>query len=88
MAHKQFTKDDIVWIEKYFIAGIKTPRIVEIMGKKQPVYDVINFWKLEGMHESFGKNGRKTNLDALENLLSFLLKMKHILKIGFATTVH
>jgi len=60
MAHKQFTKDDIVWIEKYFLAGIKTPRIVETMGKKQPVYDVINFLKDGGNAREFW-NRRKEN---------------------------
>ncbi len=60
MAQKQFTKDDIVWIEKYFIAGIKTPRIVEIMGKKQPVYDIINFFKDGGNAREFW-NQRKEN---------------------------
>ena len=48
MANKQFTMDDIILIEKYFQADIKTPRIVEIIGKKQPVYDVINFFKAGG----------------------------------------
>lgn len=52
MAHKQFTMDDIILIEKYFHADIKTPRIVEVMGKKQPVYDVINFFKT-------GRNSRE-----------------------------
>lgn len=67
MAHKQFTKDDIVWIEKYFLAGMKTPRIVEVMGKKQPVYDVINFFKKGGdsrkywqrREENQSRRGRK-----------------------------
>lgn len=45
MAHKQFTMGDIILIEKYFHANIKTPKIVEIMGKKQPVYDVVNYFK-------------------------------------------
>lgn len=60
MAHKQFTKDDIVWIEKYFLAGVKTPRIVERMGKKQPVYDVINFFKAGGNAKEFWEQ-RKEN---------------------------
>jgi len=45
MTHKQFTMDDIILIEKYYLAGVKTSRIVEIMGKKQPVYDAVNFLK-------------------------------------------
>lgn len=36
MVHKLFAKDDIVWIKKYFLASIKTPRIVEIMEKSTP----------------------------------------------------
>lgn len=60
MAHKQFTKNDIVWIEKYFIAGVKTPRIIEIMGKIQPVYDVINFFKEGGNSREFWQR-RKEN---------------------------
>jgi len=59
MAHKQFTKDDIIWIEKYFLTGIKTPRIVEIMGKKQPVYNVINFLKAGGNARDFWKKRKK-----------------------------
>lgn len=60
MAHKQFTKDDIVWIEKYFLAGFKTSRIVEIMGKKQPVYDIVNFLKDGGNAKEFWER-RKEN---------------------------
>lgn len=52
MAHKQFTMDDIILIEKYYLAGVKTPRIVEIMGKKQPVYNVIKCFKA-------GKNSKE-----------------------------
>jgi len=59
MAHKQFTKDDIVWIEKYFLAGIKTPRIVEVMGKKQSVYNVINFFKEGGNYREFWQQRKK-----------------------------
>lgn len=60
MAQKQFTKDDIIWIEKYYRAGIKTSRIVEIMEKKQPVYDVINYLKDGGNAIQFWKK-RKEN---------------------------
>ncbi len=52
MAHKQFTMDDIILIEKYYLADVTTSRIIEIMGKKQPVYDVINFFKT-------GKNSKE-----------------------------
>jgi len=52
MAHKQFTIEDIILIEKYFQSDIKISHIVEVMGKKQPVYDVINFFKA-------GRNSRE-----------------------------
>lgn len=62
MAHKQFTKDDIVWIEKYFYTEMKTPRIVEIMGKKQPVYDVINFFKEGRNAQNFWQRRKRIEL--------------------------
>lgn len=60
MAHKQFTMDDIILIEKYYLAGVKTPRIVDIMGKKQPVYDVIKAFKLGHNSKTFWEQ-RKEN---------------------------
>jgi IS30 family transposase len=60
MAQEQFTMDDIILIEKYYHQEVKTPRIVEIMGKKQPVYDVINFFKDGGNSREFWKR-RKEN---------------------------
>lgn len=59
MAHKQFTMDDIILIEKYFHADIKTPRIVQIIGKKQPVYDVINFFEAGGNSREYWENRKK-----------------------------
>jgi len=59
MAHKQFTKDGIIWIEKYFISGVKTPRIVEVVGKKQYFYNVINFLKDGGNAEVLKKTEEK-----------------------------
>lgn len=60
MAHKQFTTDDIILIENYYLAGVKTPRIVELMGKKQPVYNVITFFRSGRNSKEFWKQ-RKEN---------------------------
>jgi len=60
MAHKQFNMDDIILIEKYDLAGVKTPRIVDIMGKKQPVYDIIKAFKLGHNSKTFWEQ-RKEN---------------------------
>lgn len=45
MAHKQFTEEDIIWIEKYFLADVKVLRIFEITRKKLLVYDFVNCLK-------------------------------------------
>lgn len=81
MAQKQFTKEDIVWIEKYFVAGIKIPRIVEITEKSNPFTMSLIFSKTEEVPKSFGSGVKKINRDVAGNLLNFLLKMKNTLKI-------
>lgn len=80
MAHKLFAKDDIVWIKKHFLASIKTPRIVEIMEKSTPVYDIIIFLKTAGLRNNFGKDVKKINRGAAENPWSSLPKMKRTSK--------
>src|SRR5690625_2541248 len=59
MANKQFTMDDIILIEKYFQADINIPSIVSIIEKKQPVYDVINFFKASGYSREYWQIRKK-----------------------------
>lgn len=42
---------------------MKTPRIVEVMEKKQLVYDVINFFKRKETLTNTDNDGKTTNLD-------------------------
>ena len=80
MAHKQFTKDDIVWIG-FFLTGVKTSCIVEIMGKKKPVYDVTYFFKDGGNAKEFWERRKENQSRCGRKPIELSVEEEDILKI-------